>query len=125
MGCAFLAVAEGLVIGESQHRLTDGTTVFPAEVRTINKAITDAQKRGLREIDVYSDSRSALKALNSLVPRHRVVAQIKTLVQHSGVKVIAHWIKAHVGHPANERVDVLAKAASGRHTVDVVVNSTC
>ena len=77
-----------------------------------------------QEQTTYSDLRSVLEALNSLVLQHKAVAEIKTLVQRSGVKVFAHWIKAHVGHPGNKKADELAKAATKRHTVDMEVKLT-
>ena len=58
------------------------------------------------------------------MPRHRAVAEIKELVKQSGVKITAHWIRAHVGHPGNERADELVKAATERRQVDVVVKLT-
>ena len=41
--CAFLAVAEGLVVGEFQYRLSNGATVFAAEVHAIKEAIADVE----------------------------------------------------------------------------------
>ena len=46
--------------------LSNGATVFTAEVHAIKEAITDDLKKGFSDFDVYSDSRSALKALKSL-----------------------------------------------------------
>ena len=90
VGGAFLVVSEGNVLEESMFRLSDGATMFAAEVHAIKEAITDALKRSLCDLDVYSDSRSALEALNSLVHRHRAVAEIKDMVKESGVKIYAH-----------------------------------
>ena len=84
-------------------RLSDGATVFAADVHAIKEAITDSLKRGFSDFDVCSDSKLALEALNSLVLRYRIVAEIKDLVKQSGINITAHWIKAHVGHPGNER----------------------
>ena len=41
--------------------LSDGATVFAAEVHVIKKAITDALKRGLGDFDVYLDSRLVIE----------------------------------------------------------------
>ena len=102
VGCAFLVVSEGNVLGESMFRLSDGATVFAAEVHAIKEAVTDALTRGLGDFDVYSDSRSALEALNSLVPRHRAVVEIKDLVKQIGEKITARRITAHIGHVGQE-----------------------
>ena len=66
-------------MGESIFRLSDEAKMFAAEIH----AITDALKRGLRDFDVYSDSRSAFEALNSLVPRHRAVARSRTWLNNT------------------------------------------
>ena len=105
-------MAKEAVLGKSMFWLSNGATAFAAEVLAIKEEITDALKRGLREIDVYLDSRLALEALNSLVPRHGAIAEIKEMIKYSGVKNSARWIRAHVDHPGNERADELAKAAT-------------
>lgn len=61
--------------------------------------ISDALRKGLGEFDTFSDSRTVLQVLFSLIPRHRAVAEIKSLVKGIGIKVyIAPWIRAHVGY---------------------------
>ena len=55
------------------------------------------------------------------MPRHKAVAEIKDLVKQNGVKITAHWIRAHVGHQGNERAEELAKAATECLQIDVVV----
>ena len=96
-------------------------TAFAAKVHAIKEEITDALKRDLGEIDVYSDSRSVLEAFNGLLLRHSAVANIKDLIKHSVVKIYSNWIRVNVGSPGRELVDKLAKAAIELLLVDVVV----
>lgn len=56
-----------MIVEESQFRLTDDAEVFAAEVQAIKEAIMDENQRDLSELDINSDSRLALQALNSLV----------------------------------------------------------
>ena len=55
-------------MGESVFRLSGEVTAFVAKVHATKEAIMDSLKRGLGEFDYNSNSRSALEALNSLVP---------------------------------------------------------
>lgn len=83
---------------KSQFHLTDGAEVFAAEVHVIKEAISDAHRRGLGELDIYSDSGSALQPLYGLVPRHRAITEIKGLILKTRVVVHMHWVRAYVGH---------------------------
>lgn len=62
--CAFLAVSEEHIIVNSQFRLTDGAELFAAEVIAIKEVIINSHRRGFGELDVISDSRSALQSLH-------------------------------------------------------------
>jgi hypothetical protein len=63
------------------------------------------------EIDIISDSKSAIAALASrTVSSQLVLATAKELSKlHSRIKTNLCWIKAHVGHEGNERADIKAK----------------
>ena len=100
VGQAIFAVAEGLE-RKSHYRLSDEATIFAAKVTAVKEVIADALKKGLSEIDVYLDLRSAMEVLNNLMPQQRTVGEIKILVQHSSVKIFIHWIKQHIGDPDN------------------------
>ena len=123
-GCAFLLVAEGQVLTERCLRLSDGATVYAAEVTAIKAAVGDAVARGLGAIDVFTDSRSAADALNSLLSPDKGTAEIKEMVIREGVELHMHWLKAHVGHTYNERADVLAKEATQLGAVDIQLKLT-
>lgn len=71
MGCAYLFATKDEIVEGNQFRLADGSTVFAAEVNAIKKAISDDIRKGLGELDIFSNSRSALPALYSHVPRNR------------------------------------------------------
>lgn len=96
--CAFLAVAEDQIVRESQFRLIDGAKGFVAEAHTIHETITDAHQCGFGELDVFSDSKSAIQALNRLVSKHKAVTEHKNLVKRTRVKTNLHWVRAQVGY---------------------------
>lgn len=123
-GCGYLLESQGEIVREGMLRLSDNATVFAAEVQAIFAALTDAERHGYVEVDVFSDSRSALNALNKLAVDHRQVSEIKDLVKSSGITVHAHWVRAHVGHVFNEKADELAKGATTKSEVDVEVALT-
>lgn len=81
--------------------LKDGAEVFVVEVHAIKKAIMDTHHRGLFDLDINSNSRSALQVLNNLVPRHSAIAKIKYLVKQNKVQAHMHWIQVHVKHTLN------------------------
>lgn len=98
--------------------------MFPADVHAIHEAIMGAHQCGLGGLVVYSDSRSALQALKSLVRNHKTAVKIKDLVKRTQIRTRLHWVRGHVGHIYNERADALFKAAMPRHSVDVVDKTT-
>ena len=63
-------------------------------------------------IKIFSDSRAAIQALNSITVTSQLVKDTIAALNLVGGKVdrleIA-WIKAHVGHWGNERADQLAR----------------
>ena len=88
-------------------------TVFQTEVFAIKKAAqyfldNEIKNKG---IIIHSDSRAALQAINgNFVKSQEVLQTINKLNATSTCnKVVLKWVKAHVGHPGNERADELAK----------------
>lgn len=53
-----------------------------------------------------------------------MIDEINDLVKQTKVEIHMHWIQAHVEHAYNERMDALAKVATGRQLVDVEVKVT-
>jgi ribonuclease HI len=103
---------------ESHFSLESHTSVYMAEVAAITQAAhlaldmveTWTEKK---TVFIYSDNQAALRALASgnitsasLLACHQALDLLGAsfLVEH-------RWVRAHVGHPGNERADVLAKRA--------------
>jgi ribonuclease HI len=101
-------------------------TVFQAEIFAIGQAAhhllmnTDIIS-GISSVDIITDSKSALQALDTLCSTSKLVTDcMKTLDKlQSKVEVTIHWIKAHVGHEGNEKADILAKEGTRKITFQV------
>ena len=101
-------------------KLPDYGSVFQAELLAIKKALQYAESSCTEKIiRLYSDSRSGLAALQDAYSRTELVIEIQDILNtwQGRTAVEFHCIKAHVGHPGNERADELAKAGSidGQH----------
>ena len=105
------------VILEGKKRLPDEATVFQAELMAIKMAmfdITGSLGNEDRYVKLFSDSRSAIQALNSSTVSSQLVKDTISAINLVGGKVHRleiSWIKAHVGHIGNERADQLAREA--------------
>jgi ribonuclease HI len=91
-------------------------TVFQAEVYAIGSAAHYIINHrdlltSITEIDIVTDSKSALQAIDSTATSSRLVSDCMRELDRLQliVKVKIHWIKAHMGHEGNERADLLAK----------------
>ena len=103
---------QGLV---RQYSLPSQASVFTAELLAIKTALdTIANTSSDTSFVIYTDSLSALQALQSFNPGHSLVALVR-LSLHSltslGYRVQLCWIPAHVGIDGNEMADQAAKAA--------------
>ena len=104
-------------INEGSRRIQDEATVFQAEIMAIKMAMealgSNLQPQD-RYIKIFSDSQAAIRALNSSTVTSQLVKDTVYELNKIGANVdrleIA-WIKAHVGHPGNERADELAREA--------------
>jgi hypothetical protein len=73
---------------------------------------------GINQIDIITDSRAALQAIDGLVTSSKLVKDCMIAIDklQKRVKVTIHWTKAHVGHEGNEKADKLAKAGTSKIT---------
>ncbi len=63
---------------------------------------------------IFSDSQSAIQALSAITINSRTVEGCRHLLNATVTitPTFLLWIKAHVGHPGNEKADALAKAGA-------------
>ncbi len=106
---------DGLVTEEMAHHLGTYATVFQSEVHAIKKA-ADWLNDGChgKIVNFYVDSQAALQAISNHWISSKLVKSTVTALNAAGQNnyVNFHWVKAHVGHPGNEKADALAKQGS-------------
>ncbi|GBM39452.1 hypothetical protein AVEN_142390-1 [Araneus ventricosus] len=87
------------------------------EVFAIHKAIDYILDHQLYDVNIMSDSRSALMTVESLSDNREFICQIrKRLKDREDIKLMR--VRAHKGEMGNERAHLLAKEASNRDLID-------
>lgn len=66
--CAYLLANKDAIVEEGQFRLTNGLTVFAFEIHAIKQVISNALRKNPGELDIFSNSKTVLQELYSLVP---------------------------------------------------------
>uniref|UniRef100_T1J9C9 RNase H type-1 domain-containing protein n=1 Tax=Strigamia maritima TaxID=126957 RepID=T1J9C9_STRMM len=87
--------------------LNGQSSIFSAEIVAIELALKHVFDAGHRQVFIYTDSLSALKALSVLSDRVDSALRLLVLLQNAGISV--RFI--HIGVPGNEAADLAAKAA--------------
>ena len=103
-------------------RLQDGSSIFTAELTAIVKAIEISTQQPCERIRIFTDSLSAVKAVNATRLTNYAI-HIRNLVENAnsaGTRIEIHWIPSHIGIPENEIVDRLANEGRSSATIDIV-----
>ena len=115
---------------EHAVRLSDDLTIFTGELTAIKLSLvwikqnSDVNRLG-REIAIFSDSLSVLKAINAdnNACRSLLLNEIYDLINNIEANVKLIWIPSHLGIAGNETADRLAKSAINATTVEHEVSS--
>ena len=109
VGAGIIVEAETQKIG-----LNGSATVFTAELTALKKALELIAHNQSSHFVVFTDSLSALEAIQSRDFNHPIVVDIcvdyfnlLTINKH----VVLAWVPSHMGIPGNEKADRAAKAA--------------
>ena len=90
-------------------------SVYSAELTAISVALSKITSQPNREYTVYTDSQSALRAIDGFKSNHPLIIEIQERIHTLSLKnVIINicWIPGHVGLEGNEEADKAAKAAA-------------
>lgn len=116
VGCAFIVIKNNTIIKKNQFRLSDNSTVFSAEALAILEACRFLIRNGLENSRIFSDSMSVLQELAGQQTKNDLIREIKELIKSLPIKFF--WVKAHRGTYWNEKVDMLAKDATRKKSID-------
>ena len=119
-------VGGGVVIkvGESLDcfpvRIHDHSSVFMAELFAIRVALVKLSNKSNTTCCIYSDSRSALQAIEKFYSPHPIVQKIQENIQNCkdrNLEITFCWIPSHVGIVGNEVADRTAKDSLQLETI--------
>ncbi|WP_179117650.1 ribonuclease H family protein, partial [Solemya velum gill symbiont] len=91
--------------------LPEGASIYTAELYGILFALRLIKKAHVDTATVFSDSLSALQAIQNFHIHHPLVLKIYLEYSKMLSQVTFCWLPGHMGIPGNERADRLAKAA--------------
>ena len=111
MGVGYAAIS---INKKLQYSMPDKASIFTAELSAIWSAIEIIKEQPPQKFVIFSDSRSAIEALQNYLPKNSLVQQIKyefhkLYEKYKNVEIC--WIPAHIDIKGNEEADKAAKAA--------------
>jgi len=107
-------------------RLSDGASIFTAELYAILTALSWIHKTATRQFVIYSDSLSSLVAIKHFKLENEILYRIMKSysdICSTGKLVIFCWIPSHVGISGNEKADAEAKSALLKHITKIKLPS--
>ena len=111
-GVGFAVVSSDSI---EQRKMPSYSSVFSSELGAISLALSKIPLHPFRKYAVYTDSQSALQAIDSFNAKHPGVRAIQEnihLLHEKRIEVILCWSPGHVGIKGNESADRAAKAAA-------------
>lgn len=121
-GAAFIVYFGDSIEDSGMFRLSDNASSFDAEATAILKIIEWANENKIDRIDVHSDAKSVLTAIERRTHDNCLIQEIQQKVRHGFSRICLHWIRAHSGNVKNEAVDKLAKSVLDRDGVDCQIS---
>ena len=99
---------------KEKRRMPPYSSVFSAELGAISLALFKLSSLPYQQYTIYTDSQSALNAIEAFNPKHPGVRAIQEnihILYRRNIEVAFCWSPGHVGIQGNELADRYAKAA--------------
>ncbi|CAL4142281.1 unnamed protein product, partial [Meganyctiphanes norvegica] len=93
------------------HRLPSSSSIFTAELYAIYRAVKHISLSDWVRVVIFSDSLSALQAIDSFSPKSHYMLKLQKLLALCDKEIVLEWVPAHVGIHGNDLADAAAKAA--------------
>ena len=115
---------------ELAYNLPNQTSIFTAELAAIRKALQLHQNCTNENVVIFSDSLSALQAIQNKSDKnrqellHQIYSAYNTLTKSKNV-IYFVWVPSHIGLLGNEKADQSAKAGLSHHNkIDIPYSKT-
>lgn len=103
---AFTVLKQKDFIYDYNIRIRKHNTVFQAECTAIKQALIWGILNNLNNINIYTDSMSALQAINTTKPKHPLTLDILNIINENKDKRFhLNWTKPYIVSTGNERAD--------------------
>ena len=105
----------------SNTRLPKSASIFTAEIKAIDLALSYIEQQQRNKFIIFSDSLSVLLSINNKKTDNALIKQL--LLRFNDIletkSIILCWIPSHVGISGNEKVDALAKESLKLLPIDI------
>ncbi|OTF78340.1 hypothetical protein BLA29_001461, partial [Euroglyphus maynei] len=121
-GAACVITRNGQLISKHKWKLANHCSVYQAELTAIKESLKQSHQYDSNVIQIFSDSRSSLEAINDRLNCHPIVVEINEeidLLRTRGKSIRLHWVKAHSNYRWNEVADELAKEATLEESTNI------
>jgi ribonuclease HI len=127
VGAAFVVFRNNVIIHQQNYKLNPEASVYQAEIQAIQESINWLSENNnplkIKNISLFSDSQSSLKAIVKFKQQNPAIQNLQTqltlLTRSLSLKLF--WIKGHAGCSGNETADNLAKLATSKPQIDLTL----
>ena len=103
------------------HRLPSTCSVFTAELYAIYKAVEYIESTHWEKIVIFSDSLSALQAIDNSRLKCHYMFKLQKLLALTNKEIVLEYVPAHVGIPGNSKADEAAKLSTTNIALDNII----